>query len=324
MLVSRQHLFLKILLMKKKTMMKKEKGRVFDIQRFSVHDGPGIRTNIFFKGCKLKCSWCCNPEGQSRDLQLGYLKEKCIGCEKCLNICANNAIEIRNGVKTFRKEICEKCIDKPCVEVCSAGALRIFGWDTTMDDLVSIVEKDEMFYFNSGGGVTVSGGEPLLQSSFIQELLIKCKCLGYNVVVETCLYCTWDDLKRVKDYTDFFLCDIKHINSEKFRQYTGGDIFIVYENLKKLSRETKNIIVRIPVISEFNDDINTISLICKFVKGLGINTINLLPYHALGIYKYEKLFLKYTLKEIQSPCMEKMEELKNICIDYGLNAEIGG
>jgi pyruvate formate lyase activating enzyme len=300
------------------------KGRVFDVQRFSVHDGPGIRTTIFFKGCQLRCAWCCNPESFSKNLQLGYFIDKCIGCGKCIAICPNDSIKIQNGVKTFKKEACERCKNKPCVLECNANALRIFGWDVSVDELMPIIAKDEKFYANSGGGVTVSGGEPLMQSEFIRDLFMECKMQGYHTAIETNCSCNWEDFERVKDYTDLFLCDIKHLDNEKLRKYTGGNAFKVMDNIKSLCKATNDIIIRVPVIPDFNDDIKTIASICEILHRLGISIIHLLPYHALGRNKYEKLFLKYTLMGMQPPCAEKMDELKNICSKFGLKVQIGG
>ena len=301
-----------------------KRGIISDIQRFSVHDGPGIRTNVFFKGCPLSCKWCCNPESISGKQQIGFHPGSCIGCGRCEEACEHSAISKSEGVRRLDISKCADCQHKPCVKVCSPRAITLFGRYATIPELIYEVEKDRIFYENSGGGVTVSGGEPLFQPEFVRDFLAECKLRGLNTAVETSSYCRFEALADILPYVDLFLCDLKHTDSKKFAQYTGGNISVVLENLKRLSSETKNLVIRVPVIPGFNESDGEIAAICEFTRNLGVKDIHFLPYHRLGITKYEKLGADYSMDEAQAPDKQRMEQIMQIGKASGLNPQVGG
>lgn len=299
-------------------------GKIFDIQRFSVHDGPGIRTIIFMKGCPLYCEWCCNPESQNSFTDISYNLSDCLKCEKCIDVCPYNVISNLTEGKIFDSEKCLKCMSKDCSVVCPSKAISLFGYDITVNELIKEIEKDELFYINSGGGITISGGEPLFQADFVVELLKVCKEYNYHTAIETSSYCNWESFEKVLPYTDLFLCDVKHIDSVKMKSFTGGDISVINDNLRKLSEKTKNIIARVPVIPSFNYDKETTIKIAEFIAELGINEVNLLPYHNYGKSKYEKLFREYSFNTYESVKREALEEFIDIFISLNIKAKIGG
>jgi len=224
----------------------------------------------------------------------------------------------------FDVKICEKCLEKPCKLVCNSGAISVFSRDYLVKELMDEVKKDEQFYINSGGGVTVSGGEPLLQAEFLKEFLKACKVKGYHTAIETCSYAEWQNFNKVIPYTDLFLCDIKHMDNDKHLQFTGVKNELILENLQRLRMVTEKIIIRVPVIPGFNDDEGNIRQICEFAMQLQVEEMHLLPFHRLGQTKYEQLFLEYLFKEGNSPAKEDMLKLKQLVEGYGIQAQIGG
>lgn len=259
--------------------MENLKGRIFNIQRFSVHDGEGIRTIVFFKGCYLRCRWCCNPESQNREIETMY----------------------ENGVE------------------------KIVGRDVTVDEIMPEIRADAQYYRRSGGGVTLSGGEMLCQADFAAELLKTCKEEGFNTAVESTACASEEKIRKVLPYIDNWLLDIKSMDNEKHKEYTGASNAQILKNAKILGESPINLIIRTPVIPTFNDTEEDISAIAEFIKNLNSATAyHLLPYHRLGLDKYAKLKRTYSMKDILPPTDEKMKKLLEVAKKSGLDCRIGG
>ncbi len=297
-------------------------GIIFDIQRFSVHDGPGIRTNIFFKGCPLHCEWCCNPESQSVFPQPLYDAEQCIGCGSCAAACPSQAITAAPDYR-IDYERCKTCSDHPCVRSCYARALTLAGTLCTADEIVELVKRDMRFYASSGGGITCSGGEATMQIDFLVELLSACKRAGIHTAMETCSACSWESLQRTLPYTDLYLCDVKHVNPQKLRLETGGNAAQILENVRRLADSGAQITARVPVIPEFNSDVEEIRQIGEFLLDAGIPDVNLLTFHRLGVPKYRKIFHPIQPRERQSLTAEEMQARVELLCEMGLRASIG-
>jgi len=295
---------------------------IFNIQKFSVHDGPGIRTTVFFKGCPLKCMWCHNPESQNINKEVLYDSKKCVLCGHCQKICPTNAIKIENDILTTDISKCNHC--GKCNIYCINGAREVVGKDYSLDEVVNEVMRDKVFYEQSNGGVTISGGEPLLQIDFIEELLKKLKEEKIHTAVDTCGAVNFEILERAAKYTDLFLYDLKLMDDEKHKEYVGVSNKIVIENLKKLSLIHNNINIRMPIIEGVNDDNTHIEKTLELLKDLNIKKINLLPYHNIARHKYEKLGLVYKDKKMAIPSDVKMNSFKELFEKNGYIVKIGG
>jgi len=297
------------------------KGVIFNIERYAIHDGPGIRTLVFMKGCPLRCLWCQNPEGLKREPGLIWLDQLCTRCFKCIKDCPESAITIidEDGIE-IDLEKCSLC--GKCVGACNPRALTICGRYMSADEVIKEVIKDEAFYRASGGGVTISGGEPLMQSLFVLCLLKECKRYGIHTAIETSGYAKWDLLKKIAEYTDLFLYDVKHLCSKKHKEYTGTPNSLILRNLEKLSELKKEIIVRVPVIPGYNDSEENMEELCIFMKKSHLLKVNLLPYNPLAESKYEKLGVQYALKGLQPPNTDKLKKLKAIADFYGIQCKI--
>lgn len=286
-----------------------QKGIVFDIQRFSLHDGPGVRTVLFLKGCSLRCKWCCNPESQLPWPEIVYTKSKCIYCEKCISACPSHSLVMTtNGIKVDYDR-CNAC--GLCGEKCLTNALELCGKEYTVDDVVPILIKDHLYYEISGGGVTLSGGEPLLQAEFAAEVQKRLKDLRINTAIETAGFVGWESFVKVIDYTDLFLYDLKHLHEDEHKKGTGEDNKAIISNLNKLLDLGKKVIIRIPLIPRFNTEQGYIFKLIDFLNGKRIEAIHLLPYHRLGINKYEKKGLKYELPDLLPPTNEEIGRIEN-------------
>jgi pyruvate formate lyase activating enzyme len=297
-------------------------GTVFNIQRYSIHDGPGIRTTVFLKGCPLNCWWCQNPESQLSEQEMVFWEERCINCGVCSTICPSDAIQIKNGIPTTEKEKCIFC--GKCIEKCPALAREMIGEKLTTEKVIKEIEKDLIFYEESGGGVTFSGGEPLSQSEFLEDLLDGCKKKKIHTAVDTSGYISWKILERISSKVDLFLYDLKIMDSERHKKYTGVSNEIILGNLKKLSSVHNNISVRFPVIPGINDDYQNIRETGEFLSSLKIAQVNLLPYHYMGVDKYKRLGKKYKLADIQPPSKEKLSEVSAILRKFNLNVKLRG
>jgi pyruvate formate lyase activating enzyme len=289
--------------------MKETMGNIFNIQKFSIHDGPGIRTTVFLKGCNLSCSWCHNPEGISFQRHMIWYDEKCAGCRSCERSCLQRAICFQERKMMFDPAKCIGC--NVCVEKCSHRALTLWGRVMTVAQVIMEVEKDEIFYKSSGGGVTVSGGEPLCQSRFVKELFEECKKKGYHTTLETSGYVNWESLEEVVDVCDLFLYDLKAFQSDLHKKGTGKENEGIKENLKRLAERKAEIMVRTPVIPGFNDAEEEIEAIFNFVNTLSEDIeMELLPYHNMSSSKYSRLEKEWV--DFKPPSPEKMERLNEI------------
>ncbi len=263
------------------------KGTIFNIQRFSIHDGPGIRTTVFLKGCPLRCLWCHNPEGLSREIDIEYSPVKCIGCGRC-RICPNGCHSIRDGGHYFDRDKCDKC--GKCVEACVSGSLLVAGKDYTVDEVMKKVESDVLFYKESGGGMTISGGEPFYQSEFTAALFKAAKEKGIHTAVETCGFCSDDALQRALPYIDLFLFDYKVTGAEAHKAATGVDNGVILKNLKTIDDAGKKITLRCPIIPSINDNNEHFEAIANIANTHeNIVKVDLEPYHDLGAAKYTNI-----------------------------------
>lgn len=297
-------------------------GTVFNIQRYSIHDGPGIRTTVFLKGCPLTCWWCHNPESQELKQEIIYNYKKCIGCGDCINICSNNAI-VYNKNRFIRDRIkCNLC--GKCAETCPTEAIEMIGRKMTVEEVMKEIEKDMVFYEESGGGVTFSGGEPLMQPEFLESLLDVCKEKGIHTALDTSGYGEWGIISKILKKVDLFLYDIKHIDNDKHMKFTGVSNELILSNLKRLVLGNAEIWIRIPVIPEVNDDEESILEIGKFVLSLNLEKIFLLPYHNIAADKYKRLGRKYNLPYTSVPKEEQMIEIARKFKKLGLKVKIGG
>lgn len=293
------------------------KGLVFNIQKFSLHDGPGIRTIVFLKGCPLACMWCSNPEGQSASPELMLTCDRCIDseeCDRCVAVCLDHVITRGDdGELTIDRESCDGCGD--CAYVCPSRALEVSGEWVGVDDVVRIVEEDEAFYARSGGGLTVSGGEPLAQGAFVRALLEAARSRGIDTAVETSGLCNWKTMKEIAPLTDRIFFDIKCLDAEKHEQMTGVSNRKILDNFQRLRAELPEVevVVRTPVIAGINDSEADIRDIAKFVDDAGgASAYELLPYHGFGESKYAKLGKHYRLSHLEPPSDRRMSELREI------------
>lgn len=290
---------------------KEIRGIVLNIQRFSVHDGPGIRTNVFLKGCTLKCKWCSNPESQSYTPELAINWNICVRCMKCISDCLNRANYIKDGRIVYSKKKCKLC--GLCLEMCPAGARKLYGKSMSSTDVIEEVKKDKHFYSNSEGGITISGGEPFLQSKFLLVLLKASQEELIHTAIETSGYFRWQKItEEILKFTDLVLFDLKLMDEEKHKKFTGKGNKLILENLEKIAEKVKTII-RIPVIHGINDDDVNVNEIIKLIRDLKkIEEVNLLPYHRYGEFKYEMLQRKYNKDKFVSPDSKRLEEIKSI------------
>ncbi len=297
-------------------------GYIFNIQRFSIHDGPGIRTTVFFKGCPLNCWWCHNPEGQSLQRELLVFNNRCIGCGTCASVCERKAITIKEGKAVLDREKCNLC--GKCVDNCSTRGLEFAGKLVTDEWLLKELKKDIIFFDQSGGGVTISGGEPLMQFDFTLNLVKLLNKEGIHVTVDTSGYTEWDKLRELAPYVDLFLYDIKLIDDEKHKKYIGVSNEIILKNLEKLVDEKTKIAPRIPLIPGINDDKEDIKQFAEFLANLGFNSVNVLPYHDFGREKYIRAGKDYKIKEKLILSDEKKSLIKKEFFKQRINITFGG
>lgn len=300
-----------------------QKGTIFNMQRFSIHDGPGVRTIVFFKGCTLKCDWCSNPESQNPLVEIMFNEKNCIDCKKCEKICPVGAIDMLRAERIDR----EQCIGCGiCVENCYPGGLVRSGEETTVEKIITELKKETVQYRRSGGGVTLSGGEALMQPEFAIELLKACKAMGWHTAIETTGYANEDVIEKVIPWVDLVLLDIKSLDDEKHKKYVHVSNEKIIKNARKISTLGIELIIRVPVIPEFNCDENSIYDIAKFAKSLnGVKHLDLLPYHKLGANKYGNLGRDCKMGQgISTPDENTMNKFKKIVEQCGLECTIGG
>ena len=293
------------------------KGLVFNIQKFSLHDGPGIRTIVFLKGCPLACMWCSNPEGRSREVELIQSCDRCIGtdeCDRCLSVCLDESLRIGDGGNVIiDRSHCDGCGD--CAYVCPSRALEVSGEWVTVDEVLRTVEEDDAFYARSGGGLTLSGGEPLAQGAFVLALLGAARQRGINTAIETSGLCNWKTLRAVAPLADRIYFDIKCVDRDKHERGTGVSNEKILDNFRKLRAEypEREVFVRTPVIPGFNDCKDDIAAIVAFIEAAGgASSYELLAYHGFGEPKYRKLGRHYPLSHVGPLSPERMQELEGV------------
>lgn len=297
---------------------------ISNIQRFSVHDGPGIRTVVFLLGCPLRCKWCQNPETINAKPGLMMNHQLCSGCNACVNICPGKAIsrDASGRIITDRENCCGcwKCNNE-----CYFQARQLTGKLYTVEDVFKEIRKDEVVYKNTGGGVTLSGGEPTLHTDFCFQLLEKCRNYGIHTAIETCGYTDWENFEKLLKVTDLFLYDLKLLDGIKHKNWTGVDNAKILGNLKSLVKASADIIIRVPLIPGVNDDVEEFAGMMSFVKGLGsISSIHIMPFHQIGSSKYEMIGADYQLKDLKEQNKENVDKCAKIAADMGFRVSIGG
>jgi pyruvate formate lyase activating enzyme len=293
---------------------------VFNIMRFATHDGPGIRTTVFLKGCPLSCWWCHNPESQSFQPDRLYFEERCRHCLECAAACPHHAISEVDGV-VFTSDACTRC--GTCTEVCMAEARQIAGKRYSLDELLAEVEKDVVFFDDSGGGVTLSGGEPMSQPVFVAAFLDACRERGIHSVVETCGFAQPATFRNVASRADMVMFDLKLVDAEKHKLHTGVSNELILANLEELV-PLRPVTVRIPVIPGINDSEEDIRQFAEYLDRLRPAMVELLPYHRIGTDKYRRLGMEYKLTDTPQPAAPDLEQFRDVLVHKGLSVAIGG
>jgi pyruvate formate lyase activating enzyme len=308
-----------------------EKGVVFDIQKYSMHDGPGVRTLVFLKGCPLRCRWCSNPESISPRFQVMCLAEQCVSCGRCLSVCptgVHTMVSIGNGLPQHRVDRAAHCTGcGACAAACGARALRIAGREMTVGEVVNVVMEDHFFYMTSGGGVTIGGGEPTMQPAFAGAILRQCKNNGLHTALETCGQAPADVYRELAGSTDLFLYDIKHIDSAQHRVNTGVGNERILENLALILDLGANVLVRLPLIAGVNDSPAALSGVLKWLEHLSYGKgnfkgVEVLPYHRLGATKYRQLDMEYPMGEMVGHTDAQLAEIENLLSGFDFAARI--
>lgn len=294
---------------------------IFGIQRFSVHDGPGIRTTVFMKGCPLKCEWCHNPESKVMRPELFFEHDLCILCGECVRACQKDVHMIIDNKRVIRRELCDRC--GKCIDACSTGALELKGKIVTVNEVMDEVLKDQPYYRRSGGGITLSGGEPLMQPDFSKALLIRSKENEINTAIESCGFTKWNVFKEILDLVDLTIYDIKITDPELHRRYCGVENSLILENLKRAINIGKTIIVRMPLIPSISDTNENLAQTGILLSNLGIKSLEMIPYHAFSKDKCRALGIKYSLCDLKSQTNEKLNNIRKLLSSFGIDAKIG-
>ncbi len=297
-------------------------GIIFDIKKYSINDGPGIRTTVFFKGCPLRCPWCHNPEGQSFFPEVMLRPSRCLsGCSECIAVCEPNALSKAGSAPVLEREKCSLC--GKCADLCPAQAIEIAGYRVSVAEVMAEVEKDRIFYEESWGGVTFSGGEPLAQPDFLSELIAACRKKGLHTAVDTCGYAPPDALARAAE-ADLFLYDLKIMDEKKHDDLTGQPNSAILNNLRHLADCGKKVIIRLPIIPGINDDDQNMRAVAAFLKDLkGISEVSLLPYHKLGLEKRQGLSKKQPAGVFSTPPGQRIERIKAGLESAGFTVRLG-
>lgn len=297
-------------------------GIITDVQNYTINDGPGIRTMVFFKGCPLSCRWCHNPETWSVKPELMQCKPCCVGCGNCIKACTRKALSVTEDGVTIDRALCDNCGE--CAKVCHSGALELQGRYVTVDEAYDVLMEDECFYRTSNGGITLSGGECTMQPAFVINLLRKLKKKGVHTTIETCGFCKWETLKEILEYVDLVLYDIKVPDDEKSRYYTGQTFRLIHENLGKTRERGKEVIIRYPMIPGVNDDAESIHRIIEIAKEADIKKLHIMPFHQTGKPKWEGIGRPYFLSDMIEPENEDIQKVLDIFLAAGLDASVGG
>jgi len=300
-----------------------ESGLVFNVQKYSLHDGPGIRTTVFLKGCPLCCAWCHNPESQSARTEIVVVENRCAACGECRRACPFGRAATGKGPMPTDAAECLVC--GQCAEACPTGARQMIGERRTVAEIMEAVLRDRIFYEDSGGGVTFSGGEPLTQPAFLKAMLEACRAEGLRTAVDTCGFACTDVLLDVAGLSNLVLYDLKLMDDARHRQYTGVSNAPILANLRALARAHQNIWLRVPVIPGINDREEDWQAAAGFAAGLqGIRQVNILPYHKLGLFKSRRMNHPYALESVEPPSLERMERAAEIFRQRGLMVKKGG
>ncbi|HEY40652.1 MAG TPA: glycyl-radical enzyme activating protein [Dehalococcoidia bacterium] len=301
--------------------MKEERGLVFLIQRYSVQDGPGLRTTIFMKGCPLRCQWCQNPESLKPYPELMSHDTKCMLLGKCVETCPVGAITIhQQQSRQIDRSICDLCFK--CVDACPTRALSKVGEYMTIKEVMAEIERDELFYHRSGGGVTISGGEPLFQWQFVLRLLEACKQRHLHTALDTSGYARWAVLQKVLENVDLVLYDIKHMDSELHKKSTGKSNRLILSNLRMISPQ-KKVWLRFPLVPGFNDSRKNLTELGRLGREIGVEKVSILPYHKLAEEKYRQLGIRRKVSNIQPPSKKRLMEIQARIESFGLQVTIG-
>lgn len=309
-------------------------GRVFDIQRWSLHDGPGIRTTVFLKGCSLQCMWCANPESWAGEPEMAYFEDECIFSGACANACPYGAITMTPTGPVTDWTICKgRCYKEaespyPCTNVCHAQARRTLGRHMSVEQVLATVERDRGIYRDSGGGLSVSGGEPFYQAAFLRALLRGAKERWINTVVESCGFASWTAYEKALEYVDFMFLDIKEMDPQKHHDFTGQRNEVILHNARKIAEfmhaKGAPLVIRTPVVPGHTATERNVQAIAAFARSLpGVDTHELMPYHRLGRGKFARIGREYELPDLAPPTKEQMEPLLAIVADAGLNPKWG-
>ena len=298
-------------------------GLVFDIQRFALHDGDGIRTLVFLKGCPLHCTWCANPESMCAEPELWNIKHRCIGCSLCVNNCPSKALTLTDDGIQVDRDACTTC--GSCVKTCYSGSINVVGRYLTVDELYTEINRDRAFFDTSGGGVTFSGGEPTQQADFLRAMLIKCQENGLTTAIETCGITNWQTMSSLLEHLDLVLIDLKHMDTEIHKQHTGGGNEGILENIRKLDEAGMPHRIRMPLVPGINDSEENIQATADFICTLKhMERFDLLPYHRLGEPKWEQIDKTYALHGVKPPEIEEVNRVAEIFRQRGIKISIGG
>lgn len=282
------------------------RGFVFDIKRFSVHDGPGIRTTVFVKGCPLRCPWCHNPEGISLKPEIFFSPERCVGCGACARVCLQEAHSWANGRHVFHRPLCEGC--GRCVASCPTGAIELAGVEMSVEEVLNIVERDKPFYQESGGGLTVSGGEPLLQFEFTKALLEAAKEREIHTCLDTSGAAPWRRLEELIGVVDLFLFDVKVLDEKKHCELAGIGLEPILRNLRRLDQARSRLILRCPIIPGVNDVEEHLYKVARLARSLkNVEAVEILPFHKLAVEKYKRLGREYSFAKVEPPLEEQVK-----------------